>query len=310
MQFVQARWFTPGGPGRLKRKIVVHSMEAPNKPDTAEGVGNFFARLPSGNKASAHVGADVNSRCGYVRDNDVAYAAPGANHDGLHIELSGYARYREGDWSQPDMMAMLEQAAAQIKEWSDRYNIPLSFIRADDMRRNANISGVTTHHEVSQAFRKSDHWDPGGGFPIATLIHMAASGGLPTEGDEEVIPYFYGICPTGGYWVIKKADGGVFAFDGAPFFGALGNVKLNAPIAAFAHYVRDGQVKGYWLAGADGGVFAFGDAPFVDSYAGHPELHQGERDFIGIVQKGEGYVLMSVARKTDPPVPQPYDWGR
>lgn len=315
MNEIPARWFTPVGPSRPKRKIVLHSMEAPNKPDTAEGVGNFFARLPAGNKASAHVGADVNSLCRYVSDDNVAYAAPGANHDGLHIELAGYARFNAGDWNQADMMAMIQQGAQQVRTWSDQYRIPLRFITAADMRADPNVSGVTTHYEVSQAFHGSDHWDPGTGFPIATTIHMAASGSVPLEGDD-VVPYFYEPCPTGGYWLIKKADGGVFCFDGAPFFGALpGAVSLQAPIVALSPYTKShllgsDEVKGYWMLSADGGVFCFGEAPFVDSYAGHPELQQGARDFVGISQKGEGYLLMSVGRNTDPPQPNAYDWGR
>jgi hypothetical protein len=318
MLFIQARWYTALATQRNKRKIVVHSMETPNKPDTAQGVGEFFSRLPSTNKASAHVGCDLGERVGYVSDKDIAYGAPGANHDGLHLEMAGYAHYNRGDWTQPQMMLMAQQAALQVREWADAYGIPLRFLSAADMRANPNISGVTTHYEVSQAFRQSDHWDPGQGFPIATLLQMATSGAMPIQGEDDVVPYFYAPCPTGGYWVVKKADGGVFCFgpDGetqgplvAPFHGSLGGKSLAAPIVAMAPYVSGSAVAGYWLLGADGGVFAY-DAPFVDSYAGHPEIHQGERDFVGIAQKGDGYILTSVARNSDPPQINPYDWGR
>lgn len=68
--------------------------------------------------------------------------------------------------------------------------------------------------------------------------------------------------PGGGTWVVG-ADGGVWAFDGAPFHGSLGGVRLNAPIVAI---VAHGSL-GYWLVGADGGVFAFGSAPALAPYA-------------------------------------------
>jgi hypothetical protein len=66
-----------------------------------------------------------------------------------------------------------------------------------------------------------------------------------------------------GYHLVA-ADGGVFAFGGAGFFGSAANVPLAAPIATAA---STGSQRGYWLAARDGGVFAFGDAPFVGSAA-------------------------------------------
>ena len=64
-----------------------------------------------------------------------------------------------------------------------------------------------------------------------------------------------------GYWLVG-ADGGVFAFGDAAFYGSLGAVKLDGPIVAITP-TPDG--KGYWLAALDGGVFAFGDAGFDGS---------------------------------------------
>jgi len=68
--------------------------------------------------------------------------------------------------------------------------------------------------------------------------------------------------PSGkGYWLIG-ADGGVFTFGDAGFFGSLGNQATAQPIAA-ATTTPSG--KGYWLIGADGGVFNFGDLGFFGS---------------------------------------------
>jgi len=72
--------------------------------------------------------------------------------------------------------------------------------------------------------------------------------------------------PTGGLWVVG-ADGGVFALGGAPFFGSLGGLPLNAPVVGMAATADGG---GYWLVAADGGVFAFGDAVFHGSMAATP----------------------------------------
>ena len=56
------------------------------------------------------------------------------------------------------------------------------------------------------------------------------------------------------------ADGGVFTYGDAAFYGSAGNVHLNAPIVGMAA-TSDG--KGYWLVASDGGVFAYGDAAFA-----------------------------------------------
>ncbi|MEM8905964.1 MAG: M23 family metallopeptidase, partial [Actinomycetota bacterium] len=65
----------------------------------------------------------------------------------------------------------------------------------------------------------------------------------------------------GGYWLVA-ADGGVFAFGDAGFFGSTGSLVLNSPIVGMAATSSGG---GYWLVAADGGVFAFGDAGFFGS---------------------------------------------
>jgi ribosomal protein L24E len=73
-----------------------------------------------------------------------------------------------------------------------------------------------------------------------------------------------------GYWLVA-ADGGVFNFGSAKFYGSTytygitglsGKHPLNAPIVAIIP-TPDG--KGYWLVAKDGGVFDFGDAKFYGS---------------------------------------------
>jgi hypothetical protein len=69
-----------------------------------------------------------------------------------------------------------------------------------------------------------------------------------------------------GYWLVG-ADGGVFAFGDAGFYGSMGGHFLAAPIVGI---VGTTSGNGYWLVAADGGVFAFGDATFHGSLGGMP----------------------------------------
>ena len=69
-----------------------------------------------------------------------------------------------------------------------------------------------------------------------------------------------------GYWMVA-ADGGVFAFGGAQFYGSTGNMTLNKPIVGMASSPDGG---GYWLVASDGGVFSFGDAGYYGSLGSMP----------------------------------------
>ncbi len=70
------------------------------------------------------------------------------------------------------------------------------------------------------------------------------------------------VTPTGnGYWEVG-ADGGIFTFGDARFYGSVAALTLAKPIVAMAA-TPDG--RGYWEVASDGGVFAFGDAGFYGS---------------------------------------------
>jgi hypothetical protein len=126
----------------------------------------------------------------------------------------------------------------------------------------------------------------GGGYYLATASGSVYNfGSAPNHGST----YTYGITglsgpkplnapivamattPHGrGYWLVA-ADGGVFNFGTAGFYGSTytygitglsGKRPLNAPIVGMVP-TPDG--KGYWLVAKDGGVFDFGDAKFYGS---------------------------------------------
>jgi hypothetical protein len=73
-----------------------------------------------------------------------------------------------------------------------------------------------------------------------------------------------GVAPTPtarGGWV-AAADGGVFAYGDATFYGSMGGTRLNQPIVGIAPTPTG---RGYWLVARDGGIFSFGDARFYGS---------------------------------------------
>ena len=88
-----------------------------------------------------------------------------------------------------------------------------------------------------------------------------------------------------GYWLVA-ADGGIFDYGDAGFYGSTGSLVLNAPIVGMAP-THDG--KGYWLVAADGGIFPYGDAGFYGS-AGSENLPD---PVVGMVASpdGGGYLM-------------------
>lgn len=167
--FVQAKWYTPAERRRV-RLIVLHTMEAPDKPDTAEAVARYFTQLPPTRKASAHYCVDANSIVQCVQTKDVAYGAPSANRDGIHIEMAGYARQRAADWASEynqQMLDLVAQLCARVL--LPKYKIPTVYLAAPMLKAPGGHSGFTTHVEVSKAFGGT-HWDPGPDFPMLEFM--------------------------------------------------------------------------------------------------------------------------------------------
>ncbi|MEV5080336.1 peptidoglycan recognition family protein [Streptomyces sp. NPDC056159] len=162
MKTVQAKWY---GPGRTVpvRVIVVHDMEAPEGPETAENVAHWFATMPATSKASAHVCVDNNSAVRCVADGDRAWHAPGANSDGLGIELAGYAKQTRAEWLDAYGKAMFEIAAEVVADWCRKYSIPAVKLTVAELK--AGKRGIVGHVDVSKAYGQTNHTDPGANFP-------------------------------------------------------------------------------------------------------------------------------------------------
>ena len=187
-RFVQAKWYTPTQ-GRRIDWIVLHDMEAPEKGGTAESCAAYFASGSGGRKASAHYACDSDSVVQCVRDQDVAYGAPGANARGLHIEHAGYASQGRDGWADAYSTAMLrDQSAVLCAALCARYGIPARFVDAAGLKRGD--KGITTHAECSKAFKPGGHTDPGPDFPLPTYLFWVNSHlGHTTPPPEDDMPY-------------------------------------------------------------------------------------------------------------------------
>jgi N-acetyl-anhydromuramyl-L-alanine amidase AmpD len=166
--FVQARNFTKGRSNKIDL-LVIHTMETPEGHDTAESVAKWFAGSTAP-QASAHYCIDDNTVVQCVQDTDVAWAAPGGNHDGLHFEHAGKAAQKKADWADEYSTKMLELSAQLVAQKCEENHIPVVWLLAADLK--AGKRGITGHAQISEAFKRSDHTDPGKEFPVQRYLAM------------------------------------------------------------------------------------------------------------------------------------------
>lgn len=147
--------------------IVVHDTEGGS---SAKGAANWFHDSRSGGSAHIISGEDGCFRC--LPDDVSPWGAPGANSNGLHIEIAGKASWTRQEWLDHDKT--LNCAARLIAEWCFAYDIPATFVDAPALVAGEVADppklGITTHAEVSKAFKHSDHWDPGPNFPMDEFL--------------------------------------------------------------------------------------------------------------------------------------------
>lgn len=171
--FVQAEQYRSVGRAALDL-IVLHTAEIAEIPRGAESVAQYFKRPRKADgvtvvTASSHFTQDADSEVQCVRLKDVAFAAPGANHNGIQIELAGYAKQNAADWSDPYSTAMLARTARLVARLCKLHGIPVQYVDASQLVAGG-ARGITTHRQVSLAFKKSDHTDPGADFPMAEFV--------------------------------------------------------------------------------------------------------------------------------------------
>ena len=158
---------------------IVHDMEAPEGPLTAENCARYFAGPLAG--GSTHVVVDENSALRCVLDRMKSAGAKGApyrsrsvNDWGLQVEHAGYARQSRAEWLDRSSTLTMEQGARVFGAWCDEYTIPPYRLTDDEIR--AGMHGLVGHGDVSRALRvEHGHTDPGSGFPWDVYLEMVRS---------------------------------------------------------------------------------------------------------------------------------------
>lgn len=184
LTFIQAKHYRWANRGAV-HWINLHSMEAPEKPNTAEAVGRWFGGL-SGEapKASAHYNFDNDSAVQSVLEEHIAFQAHGANPYSVGYEHAGYARQSRAEWLDDYSESMLWLSAKVAGETTcPRWNIPHQFIDVDGLKQAKvlldrgepvpdELRGFAYHSGFVKAGFGGNHGDPGKGFPIDVYLRM------------------------------------------------------------------------------------------------------------------------------------------
>lgn len=172
LKFVQAKNYTKAARKKIDL-IVIHDMEYPERPNGAEWCADFFAGA-NAPKASAHYCVDNDSIVQCVKDEDVAWHAPGANNNGIGIEHAGYASQSREQWTDDYSMAELRVSAQLTAALAKKYDIPIVKLSPEEL--NAGARGFCGHVDATNAFSGGKgHTDPGPNFPWDLYIDLVRS---------------------------------------------------------------------------------------------------------------------------------------
>lgn len=228
--------------GREKalRLIVIHTMEAPESPQTAESIAAYFAS--GAVVASAHACVDQDSVVVCLPPTATAFAAPGANADGYQIEHAGYAAQDGAGWADAESQSMLRLSAAHAREIALAAGIPLKHLTNAELA--AGEAGFVGHNQVSDVYKRSDHWDPGQQFPWSQYMSLVNNGEAETEEantvPEEDTVKFIRSRQTGTIYAITPTD--VVAMTSAKVWTDM--VKAYGLANAYEVSLDDGDIAG------------------------------------------------------------------
>jgi peptidoglycan hydrolase-like protein with peptidoglycan-binding domain len=164
-----------GTPNSPITRLVIHATVSPTRLGQARATARYFQSQSSG--GSAHFVVDPGEIIQCVPVNTIAWHAP-PNRGSLGVELCDSQVGSASRWGDSAHHQMLDRAAALVASLAKTHGVPIVKINAADLR--AGRHGICGHVDVSQAWRQTDHQDPGSGFPWATFMAMVQSHANPS----------------------------------------------------------------------------------------------------------------------------------
>jgi N-acetyl-anhydromuramyl-L-alanine amidase AmpD len=162
--------------------VVVHATVSPCKPGGARQNAAYFQTDGAG--GLAHYVVDPSEVVACCPENVACWHAPPVNRRAIGVELCDPQKGLGARWGDKNHTAMLALAADLIADICRRHDVPPFYVDAAGLL--AGKRGITTHHDVTLAWHKSDHVDPGPDFPMGRFIEQVHAG-TPTPAQEDVV---------------------------------------------------------------------------------------------------------------------------
>jgi hypothetical protein len=138
-------------------RIVLHSTVSPCKAGGARQIAAYFRSQSAG--GSAHYVVDPSEAVQVVYDGVIAWHAPPNAHS-LGIEMCDMPHPTDASrWNDKSHQAMLKHVVRLVAALCLAYDVPPRFRGPIGLKLGRR--GITTHANVSAAFKQSTHWDPG-----------------------------------------------------------------------------------------------------------------------------------------------------
>lgn len=160
-----------GGSGNKPIKRVTMHCTAGAEPGV-KGAARAIARYfhITDRYASAHYAADSLESVQCAWDAIICYHAP-PNKGSIGYELCcSLANEGKGHWENAAHQAMLRIAAKDVAQLCLHFDLPIRKVGAIGLRLGR--KGICGHNDVRDAWRQTDHWDPGPHFPWKQFIGM------------------------------------------------------------------------------------------------------------------------------------------
>lgn len=144
------------GSNKPIKRITIHSTVSPCVPGQARKTADYFRNPKAG--GSAHYAVDPAEVIQCAFDSVIAWHAP-PNRFSLGVELCEFPSKDIRRWRDEEHKALFKNAVQLVAGLCLAYGVPARYVGPIGLRLGRR--GITTHADVSKAFKQSDHWDPG-----------------------------------------------------------------------------------------------------------------------------------------------------
>ncbi|HET8939209.1 MAG TPA: peptidoglycan recognition family protein [Polyangiales bacterium] len=173
LAYIDAKFYRRASRRSAPLWVVVHATHGAEGLGKARQGARELADLPpdaaAHKRRSAHAFVDTGAIVQCVPwECEAWHCGRTGNRYGEGIELCGRADQTLEQWLDAKSLPMLALAARLVRWRCDANKLPLKWLTAPELQSFQR--GITSHAEVSRAFRESSHWDPGPHFPIEAFV--------------------------------------------------------------------------------------------------------------------------------------------